>query len=139
MPTWPAGPGRPGVATSAAVLGFVTAGLTALMTAGFLLGLAAGDDDAVYVLTVITGALCAAGLVTGAVRLLSRRSADLLFVSALAALASLALIAVVGTSTLYADEADFILTFSFLGAPLPAVTAVLARNRATTGWASSGP
>jgi hypothetical protein len=138
-PTWPAGPGRPGVATAAAVMGFVTAGLTALMTAGFLFGLADGDDEGVYVLTLVTGVLCATGLLVGGLRLVSRKPADVLFFSALAALASLALIAVVGAATLYGDEAEFFLYFAFLGAPLPAVTAVLARTQATVGWASSGP
>jgi hypothetical protein len=138
VPTWPNGPGRPGVATAAAVLGLVTGGLTALMTAGFLFGLADGDDDGVYLLTILTGLLCAAGLIAGGVRLLARKSADLLFFAALAAVASLALIAVVGTATLYGDDADFILGFAFLGVPLPTVTAVLARVRPTVGWASSG-
>ena len=139
MPTWPAGPGRPGVATSAAVLGFVSAGLTALMTAGFLFGLADGDDEAAYLLTIVTGVLCAVGFLVGGIRLLSRRSADVLFGTALAALASLALIAVVAATTLYGEEAGFLLTVAFMGAPLPAVTAVCARSRATVGWASSGP
>ena len=75
----------------------------------------------------------------GAVRLLGRRPADLLFVSALAAIASLALIAVVGATTLYGDDADFMVTFAMMGVPLPAVTAVLARTRATTGWISAAP
>ena len=45
----------------------------------------------------------------------------------------------VGQATLFGDDADFLLVLAFLGAPLPAVTAVLARSRATVGWASSGP
>jgi hypothetical protein len=139
VPTWPAGPGRPGVATAAGVLGIVTAGLTALVTAGVLLGLATGDDEAAFLLTVVTGVLCAAGLLVGGIRLLGRRSADLLFGAALCSLASLALIAVAGRATLFGDDADFLLALAFLGAPLPAVTAVLARSRATVGWASSGP
>ncbi|SDF99848.1 hypothetical protein SAMN05660662_4102 [Blastococcus aurantiacus] len=139
VPTWPAGPGRPGVATAAAVLGLVTAGLTALMTAGLLFGLADGDDEAAFLLTIVTGVLCAAGFLAGGIRLLSRTSADLLFATSLAALASLALIAVVAETTLYGDDAGFLLGLAFLGAPLPAVTAVLARSRATVGWASSGP
>jgi hypothetical protein len=137
--TWPAGPGRPGVATAAAVLGIVTAGLTALMAAGFLFGMTDGDDEAAFLLTVVTGVLCAAGLLVGGIRLLSRRSADLLFFTALGSLASLALIAVVAETTLYGDDAGFLLAVAFLGAPLPAVTAVLARTRATVGWASTGP
>ncbi len=139
VPAWPAGPGRPGVATAAAVLGFVTGGLTALMTTGFLFGLSSGDDEGVYLLTVLTGLLCAAGLITGAVRLLSRKSSDVLFLSALAAAVSLVLIGVVGASTLYGDDADFLVGFAATGFALPVVTAILARVRPTVGWATSGP
>ncbi|SOC52236.1 hypothetical protein SAMN05660748_3999 [Blastococcus aggregatus] len=138
VPAWPAGPGRPGIATAAAVLGFVTGGLTALMTTGFLFGLTSGDDEAVYVLTVVTGLLCAAGLITGSVRLLARKSADLLFFSALAATVSLVLIGLLGASTLYGDDATFIVSFATVGFALPVVTAILARVRDTVGWVSSG-
>ncbi len=139
VPAWPAGPGRPSVATAAAVLGFVTGGLTVLMTIGFLIGLSSGDDEAVYLLTVVTGLLCAPGLIAGGVRLLARKSADLLFYSALAATVSLALIGVLGSATLYGDDAAFIVGFVALGFALPVVTAVLARARHTVGWVSSGP
>lgn len=83
--------------------------------------------------------LCAAGILVGGIRLLGRRSADLLFGAALGSLASLALIAVVGQATLYGDDADFLPGLASLGTPLPAVTAVLGRTRATVGWASSCP
>jgi hypothetical protein len=43
--TWPYGPGRPRIATAAIVLGFVTGGLTALMSLVFLVAVASGDDD----------------------------------------------------------------------------------------------
>jgi hypothetical protein len=119
-------------------MGFVTGGLTALMTAGFLFGLTSGEDEGVFLLIVLSGLVCAAGLITGAVRLLGQKPADVLFWSAVAAAASLVLIALVGSSTLYGDDADFVVGFSVVGLALPVVTAVLARVRDTVGWAAAG-
>ncbi|SDF68054.1 hypothetical protein SAMN05660485_03899 [Blastococcus fimeti] len=138
VPAWPAGPGRPSVATAAAVLGFVTGGLTVLMTIGFLFDLSAGDDEAVYWLIVVTGLLCAPGLIAGGVRLLARKSADLLFFSALAAAVSLAVIGVLGAATLYGEDAESVMVFVTLGFSFPVITAILARVRHTVGWVSSG-
>ncbi len=139
VPAWPAGPGRPGNATAAAVLGFVTGGLTALMTLGFLINLGAGDNEAAYLLAIVTGLLCAPGLIAGGVRLIARKSADLLFFSALAAAVSLVLIGLVGASTLYGDDATFLVMVAAIGFALPVITAILARGRDTVGWVSSGP
>jgi uncharacterized membrane protein len=138
-PAWPAGPGRPSVATAAAVLGFVTGGLTILMTIGFLVDLSAGDDEAVHLLTIVTGLICAPGLIAGGVQLLSRKSSDLLFFSALAAAISLVVIGVLGSATLYGSDEEAIVVFVTFGFSLPVVTAILARVRHTVGWVSSGP
>jgi hypothetical protein len=121
------------------VLGFVSGGLTALMTMTFLFGLADGDDESPYVLAILTGLLCAGGLIYGAAQLLGRRSPMILFAAALASVASLLLVGVVAASTLYGEDADFFLGFVLVALPLPVVTAVLARVRPTVGWASSGP
>jgi hypothetical protein len=69
--TWPHGPDRPRSATVAAVLGFVTGGLSALVSLLFLLmAVIGGQDDPVSMLLIL-GLPCGAGLIFGAARLLS--------------------------------------------------------------------
>ncbi|HEX2073868.1 MAG TPA: hypothetical protein VHF92_08795 [Geodermatophilus sp.] len=135
--SWPYGPGRPGAATAAAVLGFVTGGLTALVCLGFLFAVAAGDDDAPSVLLVL-GLPCAAGLIAGGVRLLSRRRGDLLFGSAVAAVAVLVLAFVAGAVTLPAEGVLGLGVFLLFALPLPVLTAVFARLPRVTGWQAAG-
>jgi hypothetical protein len=120
------------------VLGFISGGLTALVTAGYLMELLAGDVEITYVLLVLTGIACAAGLITGAAQLLARRSATVLLSAALAAVVSLVLVLLAGTATLYGDAEDFVVAVALFGAPLPVLTAVFARNPATTGWVAAG-
>ncbi|MGY1740502.1 MULTISPECIES: hypothetical protein [unclassified Blastococcus] len=137
-PTWPHGPGRPGVATAAAVLGFVTGGLTLLGSLGFLIAVLTGEDDAATVVLVL-GLPCAAGMIAGAVRLLARRSPTLLFGSALAAVAVLLVALLVGAGSFDDDAVVGIASFVLLAGALPVLTAVFARLPATLGWVGSAP
>jgi hypothetical protein len=125
------------VATAASVLGFVTGGLTALGSLGFLIAALSGGDDGPTVLLVL-GLPCAAGLITGATWLLGRRRPDLLFWSALAAVAVLLLALVVGLATLSGDDAAGLGVFVFLALSLPVLTAVYARLPGVTGWVGAG-
>ena len=135
--SWPYGPERPGAATAAAVLGFVTGGLTALASLGSLFAVAAGDDDAPTVLLIL-GLPCAAGLIAGGVRLLGRRRGDLLFGSAVAAVAVLLLAFVAGVVTLPAEGVLGLAVFLLFALPLPVLTAVFARLPRVTGWLAGG-
>ncbi|MBM7806546.1 hypothetical protein JOD57_002383 [Geodermatophilus bullaregiensis] len=136
-PAWPAGPGRPGVATAAAVLGFVTGGLT-LVVSLFLLALTVGGEGDPATTTLL-GLPCAAGLVSGGVRLLGRRSPLVLSTSALAAVVVLFLALVAAAGTLDADDVEGLVVVLVLALPLPVLTAVFSRLPATVGWASSRP
>src|SRR3954447_19021703 len=80
---WPYGPRRPGVATAAAVLGFVTGGLTALVSLIILLSVTSGDSDPSIVLMLL-GLPCAIAVIAGAAVLTSRGSPGLLFGAAVA-------------------------------------------------------
>lgn len=135
---WPHGPGRPGVATAAAVLGFVTAGLTALASLGFLIALLTGESDATVGVLAL-GLPCAAGQVYGSVRLLARRSPVPLFASSLAAVGVLLLALVVAAVDLDGDDALGAAFFVVLAGVLPVLTAVYARLPATLGWTGSAP
>ncbi|SFP66011.1 hypothetical protein SAMN05660464_3809 [Geodermatophilus dictyosporus] len=136
-PAWPHGPGRPPVATAAAVLGLVTGGLTGLVSLLFLVAVLGGDEDAVPA-TLVLGLPCAAGLVTGGVWLLGRRSPLPLFCSALAAVVVLFLVLVVVAATEDADAVAGFGLFLVFALPLPVLTAVFARLPRTTGWAAGG-
>ncbi|WP_104524179.1 hypothetical protein [Blastococcus atacamensis] len=133
---WPHGTGRPGTATAAAVLGFVTGGLTAIGSFVMLLATLTGDEDpATMVLSI--GLPCAVGLVVGGVRLLQRRSAATLFWSAVAALVVLALTLGIAVTGMEGDDRFGVIAFVLFACVLPAVTAVFARVRTVTSWADS--
>jgi hypothetical protein len=136
---WPHGPGRPSITTTAAVLGFVTGGLTILASLGFLIALLTEECDPVVGVLVL-GLPCAAGMVFGSVQLLARRSPTPLFVSALAAVGVLVLALVVAAAT--TDGGDDVVGVGFfvlLAGVLPVLTAVFARLPATVGWTGSAP
>jgi hypothetical protein len=138
-PAWPDGPGRPGSATTAAVLGFVTGGLTALVSLALLVAVLTGGEDDPITATLLLGIPCAAGLITGAARLLGRRSPVVLFASALASVVVLFLALAVGAASQDADDIVGFTVFLVLAVPLPVITAVFARLPRTLGWAGSRP
>ena len=134
-PRWPHGPLAPGSATAAAVLGFVTGGLSALFALVFLAVTLSGDGDVTTALLLIGSAPCAAGLIAGGVWTLQRRTARLLFGSALAAVAVLVVTLLVGLPVL-ADSGSLggLVVFVLLALPLPVVTACLAGRREIGEW-----
>jgi hypothetical protein len=133
---WPDGPQRPGSATAAAVLGFVTAGLTLLVCLGNLFLIAVGEADSnAYVLML--GFLTAAGLLTGGVQLLGRRSPAVLYGSAIASVTVLLLAVAAGALTIdRTGGLSGILTFAVMALPLPILTAVFAWKPTVRGWAA---
>ncbi|MCA0147130.1 hypothetical protein [Blastococcus sp. LR1] len=136
--TWPHGPGRPGSATAAAVLGFVTGGFAALGGLVMLLASFSADGDPAMRMLGL-GLPCAAGLIAGGVQLLQRRSASVLFWSAVAAVVVLVLTFLVALIALDRDDQLGAGIFVLIACPLPIVTAVLARLRAVTGWVDAAP
>jgi divalent metal cation (Fe/Co/Zn/Cd) transporter len=130
---WPYGHGRPGLATAAGVLGYVTAGLTIVVSLVFLLVLLSGNGDTVQAVLVL-GLPCAAGLIIGASQLLRRRSAQILFASAAASVTVLVLSLIVGVGFLTQNDLLGQAVFLALALPLPLLTAIFARARAVTGW-----
>jgi hypothetical protein len=135
---WPHGPERPGVATAAAVLGFVTGGLTLLMSIVFI-GALAGDEGDPATGVLLLGLPCAIGLIVGGVRLLGRRPPVVLFASALAAVLVLVLALITGLATTVSDTNSVIGLSLVLGfaAPLPIVTAVLAWRPVVAHWVAA--
>jgi hypothetical protein len=133
---WPEGPERPGSATAAAVLGFVTAGLTLLVSLPNLILVAAGEAEAsTHVL--LLGIVTAAGLITGAVRLLGRKSPDVLFGSAVGSVTVLLLAVAAGALTIdRTGGLSAILMFVGVALPLPILTAVFAWRPVVRGWAA---
>jgi hypothetical protein len=125
--------GRPGVATTAGVLGFVTGGLTALMSVIFLI-LVVGGDTSGPDLVLLLGLPCAAGLIAGASILMRRGSSTTLFGSALASVGVLVLTWLTGVASLDAQSLFGLTMFLVLALPLPVLTAVFARMRITVGW-----
>jgi len=134
---WPHGPARPGAATAAAVLGHVTGGLTALVMVGILLSVLDGDD-APSTLLMLLGIPCAVAVIAGAAALLGRRTAELLFGAAVASVAVLALVLVVGLGTLSGDERFGLVAVVLFALPLPILTAVFARRPQVRGWVAAG-
>jgi hypothetical protein len=130
---WLPEPDRPGTATAAAVLGFVTAGLTLLMDVLFIAARAAGADDGPSGI-LLFGIPAAAGLVVGGVRLLGGHSSAPLFGSALAAIGVLALSWLVGLGTLPRHDAVALTVFVVLALPLPVLTAVFAWTPTVRRW-----
>jgi hypothetical protein len=136
-PAWPDGPGRPGVATTAAVLGFVTAGLTVLVCFGTLVAVLAGADDAVTLLLTL-GLPCAAGLIAGGVRLQRRRSPAVLFGFAVASVLVLLLAWLAGALTIDRSGGLAGLTvFVVVALVLPVLTAVFAWLPRVRGWVAA--
>jgi hypothetical protein len=136
--TWPHGPGRPGIATAAAVLGFVTAGLTLLMSIFFLIALNRGGDATFTVL--LLGIPCAVGMIVGGVRLLGRQTHYVLLSSAVAAVAVLILTFLVGLATESGSGGVLALVlFLVLAAVLPITTAALTAQRRVSSWMNALP
>lgn len=134
--TWPHGPGRPGAATTAAVFGFVAGGLTALVSLGMFIAVLGGDGDPATMLLSL-GLPCAAGLITGGVHLMQRRSTNVLYWSSVASLGVLALTLLVALVGMDGDDRIGVSVFVVFACVLPVVTAVLSRVRSVTGWADS--
>jgi len=133
---WPEGPERPGSATAAAVLGFVTAGLTLLFSLPNLILIAAGEAEATTHVLLL-GIVTAAGLITGAVRLLGRKSPDVLFGSAVGSVTVLLLAVAAGALTIdRTGGLRDILMFVGVALPLPVLTAVFAWRPVVRGWAA---
>ncbi len=135
-PVWPAGPGRPGVATAAGVLAIVTGGLSLLVSLVLTIAVLSGEDDAVSVVLVL-GLPCGAVLVAGGVRLLNRHSPTLVVAGALASVVVLFLALAVGAGTAGSADVVGLAVFLVLALPLPVLTAVFARLPATVGWAAA--
>jgi hypothetical protein len=135
--TWPYGPGRPGVATAAIVLGFVTGGLTALASLAFLVAVASGDDDAPTMLLLL-GLPCAIALIAGSAQLARRATAGVLFGAAVASVAVLVLVLLAGAATLDGDAMVGLSLFVVFALVLPVLTAVFARLPRVRGWAANG-
>ena len=134
---WPHGPGRPGQATAAGVLGFVTAGLTIAFTLVLLGSVLAGDDH-LSTWVLLLGLPCAAGLIAGAAELFRRRPTGILFGSAVASVVVLVLGLAVGMIDLSVDARGLLGVFVGLALPLPVLTAVFARAGRVTGWVAAG-
>jgi hypothetical protein len=135
---WPDGPERPGSATTAAVLGFVTAGLTLLVSMVNLVVVTSGQAEA-PTQVLLLGVVPAAGQIAGAVRLLDRKAPELLFGSALGSVAVLLLAVIVGALTIdRSDGLTGILMFVLFALPLPILTAVFAWRPVVRGWVAAG-
>lgn len=134
---WPYGDGRPGIATSAGVLGIVTGGITALTCVGWLMGTIGGDWSSAALL--LTGAPCATGLIAGGIRLLGGHRRGLLLGSALVSIAVLLLTLIIGVLASDSTSTVGILVFVLLALPLPVVTAILAAQKPVQGWTEGLP
>ncbi len=134
-PTWPAGPGRPGVATAAGVLGIVTGSLSALVGLLFTVAVLSGEGDAPSRVLAL-GLPCGAALLVGGIRLLNRYSPTPLFAASLVAVVVLFLFLVAAAGTLDSDGVIGVTAFLVFALPLPVLTAVFARLPATVGWAA---
>ena len=136
---WPHGPGRPAVATAAAVLGFVTAGLTLAMQVVFIAALNSGNGDPATAILLL-GIPCAAGLIVGGVRLLGRRTHQVLLSSAVASILVLVLALVVGLATSPGgNDLPGLLIILVLASALPITTTALAAQRSVSGWMNALP
>jgi hypothetical protein len=134
--TWPYGPGRPPLATAAAVLGHVTAGLTIVFSLIFLVSLLTGEGDPAQAVLAL-GLPCAGGLIVGGVHFTGRRSAALLFASAATSVGILLLSLIAGIGWLTSDDLAFQVVFVVVALPLPVLTAIFARARSVTGWVAA--
>lgn len=130
---WPYGPDRPGIATAAAVLGFVGAGLTLVMSIVFVNAFATGDGDLPTGLLLL-GAPCAVVQIIGGLHLLRRRGRTLLLAASVAAVAVLVAAFVGAAVTFATDEFAGISVFLAGAAALPVVTACLTGGRPVRSW-----
>jgi hypothetical protein len=136
---WPHGPARPGIATAASVLGFVTAGLTILVSGLLLIGVFNGEDD-LPSLVLALGLPCAAGLIAGGVRLQDRRSPAPLFLSAVGCVVVLLLAWLAGAATIdRSNGLEGLTVFVVSAAVLPSLTAIFAWQRVVRGWVAARP
>lgn len=135
--TWPNGPGRPGLATAAGVLGYVTAGLTIVVSLVFLVIMLAGDGDRTTGVLLL-GMPCSVGLITGSNQLLRRESERNLFASAGLSVGVLTVSLLIGLATLTKGDLFGQIVFILLAAPLPILTAVFARTRTVSDWVAAG-
>lgn len=136
--TWPYGPDRPSQATAAAVLGFVTAGLTVIVDLFVLADVAGGTADVPQKMFLF-GFLSAVALVIGGVRLLQGWSSDVLFGAAVASVTILLVALLTGIATLYSDQVAGLAVIVVLALPLPVLTAVFSRMKRVRGWTAAGP
>ena len=137
--TWPHGPGRPGQATSAAVLGIVTGSLTVLGGLVFLVAGLTGDGDVATWLLAL-GVPLGVVLLVGGIGLLSRRQHGLVLWTAVGA-AALLVVALLGGVLEHRgdpDEVDAMLGFTVFALPLPIVTAALTAQRTVREWVLAG-
>ena len=134
--TWPYGPGRPGIATAAAVLGFVTGGLTAVVSFFCLMAVLLGGGDLPTIILVL-GLPCAAGLIRGGVLLLRRDSTNVLSASAVLSVVVLLFTLLAGLLSDDRGQTVGITLFVVLAAVLPIVTACLAVSGTVRGWMES--
>lgn len=130
---WPHGPDRPAIATAAAVLGFVAAGLTLVMGVVFVNAFATGDGDLPTGLLLL-GAPCAAVQIIGGVHLLRRRGRTLLLAASIAAVLVL-LAAFVGAAVTFTTD-DFVGISVFLAGAivLPVLIVVFTAQRTVSAW-----
>jgi hypothetical protein len=133
---WPHGPDRPAIATAAAVLGFVTAGLTAFVSFFSLVALLFGGADLPTGLLAL-GLPCAAGLIRGGVLVLRRDSTAVLTGSGVSAVVVLLLVLAGGASSLDGPGMIALGVFAALASVLPIVTVALAASGTVRGWMES--
>ena len=134
---WPHGPGRPPQATTAAVLGFVAGGLSALFSLVLLGAVTSGDHDLATILLMVSAVLSAAGLITGAALLITRSTTAPLFWAAAGAVALLAACLAVAIRTLDGDDLLGLVLFTVLALPMPILILVFTRLSRVTGWAAA--
>jgi hypothetical protein len=116
------------------VLGIVTGGLTAL-AALFLLGLSfSGDGDAISMFLLVSGVPCAAGLLTGGIRLLGGHRRGMLVASSLAAIAVLVLAFLIGMARYDGEDVVGLFLWVLFALPLPVATAIVAAQPTVKGW-----
>ena len=133
---WPHGPGRPGPATTAAVLAIVTGSLTALGGLGMLLAALTGDDD-LPTLVLALGLPVGGVLLAGGIFLLGRRRADWVLWSAVAAIGVLLLALLSAAVTLDSDGAIGVLVFTVLASVLPIITVAFSSRDVVRQWAAA--
>lgn len=130
--------GRPGRATTAAVLGFVTGGLTALVVLGSVLLTFVADGDGAPVMHILFGLPCAVGLLYGGVQLMAHRRVQPLFVAAAGSVMLLLVMLLAGGLTGGIGGLAAAGTFLLFALPLPVLTAAFTRSVDVLDWAVDG-